>query len=262
MCRILGISRASYYKWVHYQSSELELENEQLKREIESIYHKYNGIYGYRRIYIYIRLKLGKQVNRKRIYRLMKELNLKAVIRQKRKPYRRSTPQITSENKLNRQFDIDTPNKVWLTDVTEFKIKEGSKIYLSAIYDLGAKRIVSYELGPSNNNQLVFKTFNQAIEKVENTKGILFHSDRGFQYTSKTFKHMLDECGMIQSMSRVSKCIDNGPMEGVWGTIKSEIFRGNKHFKFNSVEEATKTIHDFILFFNHERITLKMADFV
>ncbi|HCZ5843814.1 TPA: IS3-like element ISSau2 family transposase [Staphylococcus aureus] len=262
LCRILGISRASYYKWVHYQSSELELENEQLKREIESIYHKYNGIYGYRRIYIYIRLKLGKQVNRKRIYRLMKELNLKAVIRQKRKPYRRSTPQITSENKLNRQFDIDTPNKVWLTDVTEFKIKEGSKIYLSAIYDLGAKRIVSYELGPSNNNQLVFKTFNQAIEKVENTKGILFHSDRGFQYTSKTFKHMLDECGMIQSMSRVSKCIDNGPMEGVWGTIKSEIFRGNKHFKFNSVEEATKTIHDFILFFNHERITLKMADSV
>ncbi|MCE5147769.1 IS3 family transposase, partial [Staphylococcus aureus] len=69
-----------------------------------------------------------------------------------------------------------------------------SKIYLSAIYDLGVKRIVSYELGPSNNNQLVFKTFNQAIEKVENTKGILFHSDRGFQYTSKTFKHMLDEC--------------------------------------------------------------------
>ncbi|MCL9940091.1 hypothetical protein MUW79_13220, partial [Staphylococcus aureus] len=78
------------------------------------------------------------------------------------------------------------------------------------------------------------------------------------------------------SMSRVSKCIDNGPMEGVWGTIKSEIFRGNKHFKFNSVEEATKTIHDFILFveeatktihdfilfFNHERITLKMADSV
>lgn len=224
MCRILGISRASYYKWVHYQPSELELENEQLKREIESIYHKYNGIYGYRRIYIYIRLKLGKQVNRKRIYCLMKELNLKAVIRQKRKPYRRSTPQITSENKLNRQFDIDTPNKVWLTDVTEFKIKDGSKIYLSAIYDLGAKRIVSYELGPSNNNQLVFKTFNQAIEKVENTKGILFHSDRGFQYTSKTFKHMLDECGMIQSMSRVSKCIDNGPMEGVWGTIKSENF--------------------------------------
>ena len=59
---------------------------------------------------------------------------------------------------------------------------------------------------------------------------------------------MLDECGMIQSMSRVSKCIDNGPMEGVWGTIKSEIFRGNKHFKFNSVEEATKQF--MILFFS------------
>ncbi|WP_256075310.1 DDE-type integrase/transposase/recombinase, partial [Staphylococcus aureus] len=161
--------------------------------------------------------------------------------RQTRKPYRRSTPQITSENKLNRQFAIDTPHKVWLTDVTEFKIKEGSKIYLSAIYDLGAKRIVSYELGPSNNNQFVFKTFNQAIEKVENTKVILFHSVRGLQYTSKTFKHMLYEWGIIQSMSRVSKCIDNVPMEGVWVTIKSEMFRGNKHFKFKIVEESTKT---------------------
>lgn len=83
-------------------STEHELENEQLKQEIESIYYKYKGIYGYRRIYIYIRLKLGKQVKRKRIYRLMKELNLKAVIRQKRTPYRRSTPQIISENRLNR----------------------------------------------------------------------------------------------------------------------------------------------------------------
>ncbi len=164
----------------------------------------------------------------------MKELNLKVVIRQKRAPYRRSTPQIISENRLNRQFDIDTPNKVWLTDVTEFKIKDGSNLYLSAIYDLGAKRIISYELGPSNNNQLVFKTFNQAIQKVENTKGILFYSDHGFQYTSKTFKHMLDECNMIQSMSRVSKCIDNDPMEGVWGTIKSEVFRE----EFNSVSIA------------------------
>ena len=260
MCRVLGISRSSYYKWRHHQPSELELENAQLKQDIEMIYHKYKGIYGYRRIYIYIRLKLAKKVNHKRIYRLMKELNLKAVIRRKRTPYRYSTPQITAENRLNRQFNVNTPNTTWLTDVTEFKIKDGRKLYLSAIYDLGAKHIVSYELGLSNNNPLVFKTLDQAVQKVKDTNGIMFHSDRGFQYTSKTFKYMLDQCGMIQSMSRVSKCIDNGPMEGLWGTIKSEIFKGDKLGGFNSVEEAIREIKDYIHFFNTERITLKMAD--
>lgn len=110
----------------------------------------------------------------------MKTLKLAAVIRFKRKPYRRSTPQITAVNILNRQFEVASPNTTWLTDVTEFKIKDGRKIYLSAIYDLGTKRIVSYELDLSNNNMLVFSTLEKAVQQVQNTKGILFHSDCGF----------------------------------------------------------------------------------
>lgn len=156
------------------------MDNEQLKQNIETIYHKYKGIYGYRRVYIYIRKYLNKQVNYKRVYHLMKTLKLAAVIRPKRKPYRRSTPQITAVNILNRQFEVASPNTTWLTDVTEFKIKDGRKIYLSAIYDLGTKRIVSYELDLSNNNMLVFSTLEKAVQQVQNTKGILFHSDCGF----------------------------------------------------------------------------------
>lgn len=156
------------------------MDNEQLKQNIETIYHKYKGIYGYRRVYIYIRKYLNKKVNYKRVYRLMKTLKLAAVIRFKRKPYRRSTPQITAVNILNRQFEVASPNTTWLTDVTEFKIKDGRKLYLSAIYDLGTKRIVSYELGLSNNNMLVFSTLEKAVQQVQNTKGILFHSDCGF----------------------------------------------------------------------------------
>lgn len=156
------------------------MDNEQLKQNIETIYHKYKGIYGYRRVYIYIRKYLNKKVNYKRVYRLMKTLKLAAVIRFKRKPYRRSTPQITTVNILNRQFEVASPNTTWLTDVTEFKIKDGRKIYLSAIYDLGTKRIVSYELDLSNNNMLVFSTLEKAVQQVQNTKGILFHSDCGF----------------------------------------------------------------------------------
>lgn len=216
--------------------------------DIQEVYDKYEGIYGYRRIYIYIRIKLGKKVNHKRIYRLMKKLSLIAVIRRKRTPYKCSTPQITAENKLNREFQEDKPNAKWLTDVTEFRLKTGNKVYLSAIYDLGTSKIVSYETGISNNNQLVFNTFDKAVNNMNSTEGILLHSNRGYQYTSRLFKEKLNRFGMIQSMSRVSRCIDNGPMESVWGTIKSEIYKGNKNYSFENLERAKSIIDDYIFF--------------
>jgi transposase InsO family protein len=107
--------------------------------------------------------------------------------------------------------------------VTAFKLTNGQKAYLSAILDLGDRSIVSYVIGHSNNNQLVFETFDLAVMANRDAKP-LFHSDRGFQYTNKMFKNKLDNIGATQSMSRVSRCIDNGPMEGFWGIIKSEMY--------------------------------------
>ncbi|MCE5132285.1 IS3 family transposase [Staphylococcus saprophyticus] len=262
LCQILKISRASFYKWLHRNPTQKEIENQVLLEEIKHIYKKYKGIYGYRRIYIYIRLYLQKEVNHKRVYRLMNQLNLKAVIRRKRKRYKPSNPQTIAENELNRKFQESKANKKWLTDVTELQLKNGNKIYLSAIYDLGSGKIVSHVLGSSNNNQLVFETFDKAVNTVTDTEGIIFHSDRGFQYTSRLFKNKLNQHNMIQSMSRVGRCIDNGPMEGVWGIIKSEIYRGYKNFKFETIEQAFQVINEYITFFNNERITLKMANLV
>ncbi|QDX01237.1 hypothetical protein DWB90_09410 [Staphylococcus chromogenes] len=88
---------------------------------------------------------------------------------------------------LNREFKIDEPNKIWLTDVTEFKLRNGQKVYLSAIYDLGSKKVISHEISKRNDNELVFKTFDKAVIN-NNPQGILFHSDRGFQYTSRKFQ--------------------------------------------------------------------------
>lgn len=143
----------------------------------------------------------------------MKSANLKSVIRKKKKAYVLSTPQVTAENVLNRNFRAEKPNQKWLTDVTEFKLADGKKAYLSAILDLGDRSVVSYVLGHSNNNQLVFETFDLAVAANPDAKPI-FHSDRGFQYTNRQFKNKLDNIGATQSMSRVSRCIDNGPMEG------------------------------------------------
>lgn len=165
--------------------------------------------------------------------------------------YQRSTPEVTAENMLNREFTANTVNEKWCTDVvTEVKYgSEGEKAYLSAILDLKSRDIVSFAIGRHNNNQLVFDTFDLAIQKYPDTHP-LFHSDRGFQYTNKRFKAKLDEQGMRQSMSRVGRCIDNGPMEGFWGILKCEMYYFHH---FETYEELTEAIEQFIYYYNHQR---------
>lgn len=184
----------------------------------------------------------------------MKSVNLTSVIRRKKKKYIHSTPQITAENVLNRQFETKESNKKWLTDVTEFKLTNGNKAYLSAILDLGDNSIVSYVLGKSNNNKLVFDTLDRAVEANPTAKP-LFHSDRGFQYTCKTFKVKLNKIKAIQSMSRVGRCIDNGPMESFWGTLKSEMYYLRK---FSTFEELEQAIDEYIEFYNVKRLQKKL----
>ncbi|WP_418626613.1 IS3 family transposase [Anaerosinus sp.] len=245
LCEFANIARSSYYKWLNRTETESDIENAMILAEIVRVYTEVKGIYGYRRMTMNINRILNKQYNHKRIYRLMKTANMKSVIRKKKKNYRPSTPQITAENVLNRNFHADIPNQKWLTDVTEFKLTNGQKAYLSAILDLNDKSIVSYLLGHSNNNQLVFETFDKAVSANSDAKP-LFHSDRGFQYTTRQFKSKLDSI-----MSRVSRCIDNGPMEGFWGIIKSEMYYLQK---FNTYEELKVAIDEYINFYNTKRL--------
>ena len=140
-----------------------------------------------------------------------------------------------------------------LTDVTEFKYYIGNtkhKIYLSAILDLYDWRIVSYVIGDSNNNPLVFETLDKALATNPNAHP-LFHSDRGFQYTNRTFHTKFENAGMTQSMSRVAKCIDNGPMEGFWGLLKRETYYGKR---FTSKAELVDAVESYINYYNTERI--------
>jgi transposase InsO family protein len=253
MCEILNVSKSGYYKWLKKKPVKEQSESDMISAEIIRIYTETNGIYGVRRMTQALNRELAINYNVKRIRRLMRRMGLQSVIRRKRKNYIPSTPQVTAENILNRDFSAKRPNQKWLTDVTEFKYGMSGKAYLSAILDLGDNSIVSYVLGHSNNNELVFRTFKLAIEENPAAKP-LFHSDRGFQYTTKTFKNMLDEAGCTQSMSRVSRCIDNGPMEGFWGILKSEMYYLNK---FHSYEELEVAIEEYIHFYNCKRYQAK-----
>jgi len=180
---------------------------------------------------------------------------MKSIIRRKRPNYIKSTPEITAENILNRNFTAENLNEKWLTDVTEFKYGDGAKLYLSAILDLKDKGIVSYAIGRSNNNLLVFDTFDAAVQKYPDAKP-LFHSDRGFQYTSKVFKAKLDMQGLTQSMSRVGRRIDNGPMEAFWGTLKAEMYYLHR---FNNYDSLLLAIEQYIAFYNNARYQEKLG---
>jgi transposase InsO family protein len=255
LCDTLNLNRSSYYKWLRRGQSGQEGKDKELIDRICILYQESNGIFGYRRMQLNLKRRFHIHCNKKRIYRIMRAIGMKSVIRRKRSNYVKSTPEITAENILSRNFTAENLNEKWLTDVTEFKVDDGGKVYLSAILDLKDKSIVSYAISRRNNSKLVFDTFELAVQKYPDAKP-LFHSDRGFQYTTKVFKTKLDAQGMTQSMSRVGRCIDNGPIEAFWGTVKAEMYYLQNFLDFSSLETA---IEQYITFYNHSRYQEKLG---
>ena len=204
---------------LHREVPSNESENERIGEMIEKI-HAESPDKGYRRIRDDLERYHDIKVNDKLVLRICRKKNIKSTIKYSNNERTRqaTNPQFLTENILNREFYADAPNEKWFTDVTKFKYYIGQvkhKGYLSAFLDLYDRRIVSYVINDSNNNALVFDTFDKSIVSNPNTHP-LCHSDRGYQYTSRTFHAKLEAAGMAQSMSRVAKCIDNGSMEGVW----------------------------------------------
>ena len=202
----------------------------------------------------------GFPVSDNRVLRICRALGIKSTIKYRKEGCTISDkdPQHIAENVLGRDFHADRPNEKWLTDVTEFKYYaegEKKKVYLSAILDLFDRRIVAYVVGDSNNIPLVYDTFDKAVAANPDARPI-FHSDRGFQYTSNVFHQKLKDQKMVQSMSRVGKCIDNGPMEGFWGILKRERYYKRK---FNSRESLVTMIENYIEYYNYRRYQRKLG---
>lgn len=248
------MSRSAYYKWLKRIVPINELENIEIAKLVETIYQE-SSDKGHRRIRDDLDRYYGIDVCDKRILRICRTLNIKSTIKYKNNgcTIHASNPQHIAENILERKFHAEKPDEKWLTDVTEFKYYingEKKKIYLSAILDLYDRRIVSYVIGDRNDNPLVFKTFDLALIESPDAHPI-FHSDRGYQYTSRRFLKKLEDAEMTQSMSRVGKCIDNGPMEGFWGILKRERYYGKRFTEKNSLIQM---IDIYINYYNTKRL--------
>ena len=186
----------------------------------------------------------------------MRVLGLRSVCRKKKRRYQKKTPaEYTAENILNREFSSDRQNEKWVTDITELKYGSSSKAYLSAVLDLYGRNIVAFSLSRRNNTPLVLDTFEQAFQKYPDAKPLL-HSDRGVQYTSRSFRKEMKRAGVCQSMSRVGRCLDNAPMEGFWGILKTEMYY---LYHFEDYETLRKTICAYIDFYNNDRYQKKLG---
>lgn len=256
LCKLGHISRASYYKWKNRPDNKNDVLNEHLAKEIEQIHEEHPDM-GYRRIRDTLEHDYNINVNDKRILRICRKKKIRSIIKHRynccTKPA--SDPAYIAENVLNREFHADTLNEKWVTDVSEFKYGNGDneekgKIYLSVILDLCDRRPVAYVYSEHNDNPLVFRTFDKALAENPGATPI-FHSDRGYQYTSKEFRQKIINAGMTQSMSRIAHCIDNGPMEGFWGIMKREMYYTRK---FKTKDDLIQAIEEYLDYYTSKRI--------
>lgn len=259
LCKISNVSKSGYFKWLKHQKTYNDIRNEKIANIIEKIHSDYPDK-GYRRIRDDLYRYYNINVNDKRILRICRVLQIKSTIKYKNNgcTIQNQHPTYTTENILNRNFKADAPDEKWLTDVSEFHYYvngEKHRLYLSAILDLYDRRIVAYTIGDSNNTELVYNMFDFAVKNNPNAHPI-FHSDRGYQYTNRTFHSKLVAAGMTQSMSRIARCIDNGPMEGFWGIIKRERYYGKK---FNSRKELVDMIENYMDYYNNSRLQRKLG---
>lgn len=244
---LVNLKRSTFF----YHPPEKEDKNREIERKIIAIYHKHAGNYGYRRVVLEL-LKTCR-VNHKKVQAIMQKLGLKGKC--KRRKYRSYLGKIghIADNLLQQNFVANAPNEKWVTDVTEFKCEQG-KLYLSPIKDLFNGEIIAYDISRSPNFEQTIRMIKQAVARLDGATPIL-HSDQGWQYQMASYHEMLKKSGIVQSMSRKGNCLDNSAMESFFGRLKTECYFG-KHFK--TFEQLEKTIHEYIYYYNNERIQIKL----
>jgi putative transposase len=228
--------------------------HEALRVVLREEFHNAHGRYGYRRLRLVLAQQHGIHASGKTIVKLLREENLKCLVR--RKKYRSYKGEIgeTAPNLLNRQFKAAEPNQKWVTDVTEFRIGD-KKHYLSPLIDLFNGEVLSYTVSTTPNLALVNEMLKQALTKLPAGVRPLIHSDQGWQYQHLSYRAMITEAGLTQSMSRKGNCLDNAVAENFFGHFKEELLRLKPYESYDKFEPD---LHEYIRWYNQERIQLKL----
>ena len=261
------LPRSDYYYWKN--RIDPDTKKTDLMAAISTIFADNHKRYGYRRITLQLKNQ-GWSVNHKAVKRLMSKLKLYGITPKAKYKSYKGDFNGTVDNKLlykqvdtkkhktefKRDFSTTGVNEKWTTDVSEFHIAAG-KLYLSPILDMHNREIVSYNISKSPGYMQITDMLNKAFRKYKNLKGLIFHSDQGWQYQMSQYHRALKDHKITQSMSRKGNCLDNSPMENFFGKMKNEMFYGHE-YEFKTLEQLQKAMDDYIDYYNNKRIQVKL----
>ena len=258
MCSVLEIARQSYYAWRKRKPSQREKENKELLKEIKKIHSDSMQTYGSPRIHQALKAK-GYRVGRGRVARLMRENDMEAIQKRKRKWTTDSNHYFPiSPNLLNRQFEVSAKDQTWLVNLTYVDTDEGW-LYLAAVLDAYSRKIVGWSMDRTMSRKLCMDALTMAVDRRQPKAGLIHHSDRGSQYASGDYQAMLEKNGMVSSMSRKGNCWDNAPMESFFRTLKRESLH---RFTFKTRNEEKEKVFEYIDTFNHRKRTHSALGFM
>ena len=250
MCEVLEVSRSGFYAWVGRSPSARAYEDQRLAVEVAAVHAKSRRRYGSPRIHAELH-EPGRGPGRNRVARLMREQGLRA--RQKRR-FRTTTDSRhdlpIAANVLDRCFVASEPNRIWVTDITYLWTHEGW-LYLVVILDLFSRRVVGWSMSERITRQLAIDALAMALSRRRPPRGLIHHSDRGSQYASGDYRQMLDQHGIVCSMSRRGDCWDNAVAESFFATLKVELVYERE---WETRVEARAEVFEYLeVFYNGER---------
>jgi putative transposase len=251
MSQMFDVSSSGYYRFIKNKPSKRTKENEGLLEKIKTAHQKSRHTYGSPRIQAELQLQ-GDYYSRKRVARLMKQEGLEAKMKKRFKKTTITNPKAkTAPNLLNQNFTANRPNQRWVADITYVATAQGW-LYVAAVLDLFSRRIVGLAMSERMSSELVISALKQAITHRNPGQGLMHHSDKGCQYTSKNFQELLKENNIIVSMSGTGNCYDNAAMESFFHTLKTE----HVHFEhYLTREQAMVSIFEYIeVFYNRQRL--------
>lgn len=251
LCKVLEIKRAGYYHWQKKRCTQRRTQEERFLLLLRKHYEISKGRYGLLRLVKSIR-KEGIPVNKKRIYRLMKKHGIFSRTKRKFKVTTKQTGGSRfNENLLEGKFQVNWKNEVWTSDITYIWTKQGW-MYLAVVLDIYNREIIGWSLSQSLSAELVLRAFTMAVINRKPGKGVIFHSDRGSQYTSNKMRNILSHYKFRQSMSGKGNCYDNAITETFFSTLKKELVYLTD---FQTREKAREEIFEFIeIYYNRQRL--------
>ena len=250
MCRVLRVNRSTYYKHFNSEPANRTKENQEIAKTILHIYADYNKRLGAYKITYVLWRDYGINISVGRVYRLMKTLQLPRMSTDKPRRHGNHSDNGDCTNHLHQEFNQKAPNLVWASDFTY--IKAGGKwYYLCVIIDLFSRKVISWHISGKPDVNLVLTAFRKAYERRNSPSGLMFHSDRGSQYTAFSFRQLLDSLNVVQSFSQKGYPYDNACCECFFKYLKKEEINRRT---YHSLQELQLSVFSYIEgFYNSKR---------